>query len=143
MGKLVEQWVSSGVASTSGLILPTQGIPQGSVVSPILANVYLDDFDEAIADAGFKLVRYADDFVVLAKSKSQIETAQALVDTLLKSIGLELHPDKTRITNFQQGFHFLGHTFVRSLVIEDQGKRQQKQGRTLGQPRDSGVNHQF
>jgi len=132
VGKLVEQWVSSGLATASGLILPTQGIPQGAVVSPILANVYLDDFDEAIADAGFKLVRYADDFVVLAKSKSQIETAQALVDSLLESIGLELHPDKTRITNFQQGFHFLGHTFVRSLVIEDQGKGKQKRDKGAG-----------
>jgi CRISP-associated protein Cas1 len=122
VGDLVEQWIGSGVPTASGLILPTQGIPQGAVVSPILANVYFDDFDEAIQQAGFKLVRYADDFVVLAKSKSQIETAHALVDRLLKTMGLELHPDKTRMTNFQQGFHFLGHTFVRSLVLPDQGK---------------------
>jgi CRISPR-associated protein Cas1 len=122
VGKLVERWIGSGVTTASGLILPSKGIPQGSVVSPILANVYLDDFDEAIEDAGLKLVRYADDFVVLAKSKSRIEAAQALVDRLLETMGLELHPDKTRITNFQQGFHFLGHTFVRSLIIQDQGK---------------------
>lgn len=122
IGHLVERWIGSGVNTASGLVLPSKGIPQGSVVSPILANVYLDDFDEAIEDAGLKLVRYADDFVVLAKSKSRIETAQALVDALLEAMGLELHPDKTRITNFQQGFHFLGHTFVRSLVVQDQGK---------------------
>jgi CRISPR-associated protein Cas1 len=122
MGKLVEHWIGSGVVTAGGLILPSKGIPQGSVVSPILANVYFDDFDEAIEDAGFKLVRYADDFVILAKSKSRIEAAQALVDRLLTLMGLELHPDKTRITNFQQGFHFLGHTFVRSLTVQDQGK---------------------
>ena len=63
-------------------------------------------------------MRYADDFVVLAKSKSQIETAQALVDSLLESIGLELHPDKTRITNFQQGFHFLGRVQLSTSAIE-------------------------
>lgn len=119
VGDLVQRWIGSGLTTAGGLILPDKGIPQGSVISPILANVYLDDFDEAMEAAGLKLVRYADDFVVMAKSKSQIEAAQALVDQLLDSMGLELHPDKTRITNFQQGFHFLGHTFVRSLVVED------------------------
>jgi CRISP-associated protein Cas1 len=122
VGKLVKRWIGSGVTTASGLILPQKGIPQGSVVSPILANVYFDDFDEAIAQAGLKLVRYADDFVVLAQSKLQIEQAQVLVNRLLSEMGLELHPEKTQITNFQQGFHFLGHTFVRSLTVEDQGK---------------------
>jgi len=126
VGKLVERWISSGVVTAEGLILPPKGIPQGSVVSPILANVYFDDFDEAIAESGLKLVRFADDFVVLAKSRSRVEAAQELVDQLLEEIGLELHPDKTRITNFRQGFHFLGHTFVRSLVIQDEGKGKKK-----------------
>jgi len=145
VGKLVERWIGSGVTTSSGLILPSKGIPQGSVVSPILANVYLDDFDEAIEDAGLKLVRYADDFVVLAKSKSQIEAAQAFVDLLLETMGLELHPDKTRITNFQQGFHFLGHTFVRSLIIQDQGnqatdgKRMKRAGGRDGRDGGAGI----
>lgn len=129
IGTLVERWIGSGVSTATGLILPNQGIPQGSVISPILANVYLDDFDEAIEDAGLKLVRYADDFVVLAKSKTRIESAQALVDQLLRSMGLELHPDKTQITNFQQGFHFLGHTFVRSLILQDPGKGKKQRQR--------------
>ncbi|MGG6285624.1 group II intron reverse transcriptase/maturase [Leptolyngbya sp. AN03gr2] len=123
IGKLVERWIKSGVTTEAGVILPSKGIPQGSVVSPILANVYLDDFDEAISAAGLKLVRFADDFLVLAQSRSQIEQAQTVVDCLLDRMGLELHPDKTRITNFQQGFHFLGHTFVRSLTIEDERER--------------------
>lgn len=122
VGGLVERWIGSGVTTAAGLILPSRGIPQGAGVSPILANVYLDDFDEAIAATGLKLVRFADDFVVLAKSRARIERAQELVDGLVEGMGLELHPDKTRVTNFQQGFHFLGHTFVRSLVVQDQGK---------------------
>ncbi|MCU0569493.1 MAG: CRISPR-associated endonuclease Cas1 [Oculatellaceae cyanobacterium Prado106] len=126
VGKLVERWINSGVVTASGLVLPPKGIPQGSVVSPILANVYFDDFDEAIAAKGFKLVRFADDFVVLAKSRAQIEKAQTWVDQLLTEMGLDLHPDKTRITNFRQGFHFLGHTFVRSLILQDQGKGKSK-----------------
>lgn len=136
VGALVERWIGSGETTAAGLILPTKGIPQGSVVSPILANVYFDDFDEAIAAAGLKLVRYADDFVVLAKSRSRIEAAQALVDQLLQTMGLELHPDKTRLTNFQQGFHFLGHTFVRSLTVQDQSQRQtqaKQSGRAQGE----------
>jgi CRISP-associated protein Cas1 len=126
VGKLVERWIKSGVLTDSGLVLPEKGIPQGAVISPILANVYLDDFDEAMADAKLKLVRFADDFVVLAKTQKRIEAAQELVDELLTAMGLELHPDKTRITNFDRGFHFLGHTFVRSLV-EDQHQSKQYQ----------------
>ncbi|MFM7426915.1 MAG: CRISPR-associated endonuclease Cas1 [Elainella sp.] len=127
VGELVESWIGSGVTTAAGLILPNRGIPQGSVVSPILANVYLDDFDEAIEAAGLKLVRYADDFVVMAQSQARIEAAQGLVDGLLTGMGLELHGEKTRVTNFQQGFHFLGHTFVRSLVVEDRGRKQKSQ----------------
>jgi CRISPR-associated protein Cas1 len=128
--KLIAQWMKSGVQTASGLVLPQKGIPQGSVVSPILANVYFDDFDEVILESGLKLVRFADDFVILAKSKARIEYAQRLVQELLIDMGLELHPDKTRITNFNQGFHFLGHTFVRSLIVEDEHPRKKKQARS-------------
>lgn len=126
IGRLVERWIGSGVSTASGLILPNKGVPQGAVISPILANVYFDDFDEAIAAAGLKLVRYADDFVVLAKSKARIEKAHDLVENLLDTMGLELHPDKTRVTHFNDGFRFLGHTFVRSLVVQDQPKSQRQ-----------------
>ncbi|MBF2087007.1 CRISPR-associated endonuclease Cas1 [Thermoleptolyngbya sp. C42_A2020_037] len=128
IGHLVERWIGSGVSTAAGLILPNKGVPQGAVISPILANVYFDDFDEAIEAAGLKLVRYADDFVILAKSKARIERAYDLVASLLHTMGLELHPDKTRVTTFNEGFRFLGHTFVRSLVVQDQPKtRQQRQ----------------
>jgi CRISP-associated protein Cas1 len=119
---LVRQWMGSGVMTASGLVLPQKGIPQGSVVSPILANVYFDDFDEAIVASGLKLVRYADDFVILGKSRTRIEYGYELVENLLKEMGLVFHPEKTRVTNFQEGFHFLGHTFVRSLIVPDEGK---------------------
>ncbi|MBD1856197.1 MULTISPECIES: CRISPR-associated endonuclease Cas1 [Leptolyngbya] len=127
---LIAQWMKSGVQTASGLVLPQKGIPQGSVVSPILANVYFDDFDEVILESGLKLVRFADDFVILAKSKARIEYAQRLVQELLIDMGLELHPDKTRITNFNQGFHFLGHTFVRSLIVEDEHPKRKKKERS-------------
>ncbi|NEQ98805.1 MAG: CRISPR-associated endonuclease Cas1, partial [Cyanothece sp. SIO2G6] len=97
---LVEAWVSVGVLTANGLVFPNKGVPQGSVVSPILANVYLDDFDEILMAAGMKLVRYGDDFVVLAKNKADIIEAHGLVEDVLEGMDLELHPDKTQITNF-------------------------------------------
>lgn len=114
---LIKQWISAGVVTPAGLLLPEKGIPQGSVVSPILANVYLDDFDEALLTTGLKLVRYADDFVILGRHQGQVVEAKAEVMALLASIGLRLHPDKTQITNFKQGFRFLGHAFVGELVV--------------------------
>lgn len=114
---LVSLWNTAPTLTPQGLVLPTEGIPQGSVVSPILANIYLDDFDEALQDSRFKLVRFADDFVVLGKSRRQAEQAQQQVAKLLGDIGLRLHPDKTRIASFEGGFRFLGHAFMGDLVV--------------------------
>ncbi|EKV01088.1 RNA-directed DNA polymerase [Leptolyngbya sp. PCC 7375] len=115
--RLIEQWNTVGTLTSAGLVLPERGIPQGSVVSPILANVYLDDFDEALQASRFKLVRFADDFVVMGRSQRQAEQAQAKVAELLTTMGLQLHPDKTQITNFDRGFRFLGHAFVGDVVV--------------------------
>jgi CRISP-associated protein Cas1 len=114
---LIEAWMSVGVLTKAGLVLPVQGLPQGSVVSPLLANIYLDDFDEAIAATGLKLVRYADDFLVMSRSRSRLVEVTAYVKDMLGSMGLQLHPDKTQITNFDRGFRFLGHAFTGDLVI--------------------------
>jgi CRISP-associated protein Cas1 len=126
---LIEAWLSVGVMTKEGLILPKQGIPQGSPISPILANVYLDDFDEILLGAGLKLVRYADDFVVLSRSEAETVAAQQLVQKTLGRMGLELHPEKTKVTNFQRGFRFLGHVFSGDLVVREQGKTQAQKDR--------------
>ncbi|MFN5513888.1 MAG: reverse transcriptase domain-containing protein, partial [Cyanobacteriota bacterium] len=65
---LVSEWLRCGVLTQQGVILPTKGVPQGSVISPLLSNLYLDDFDEYFEESSLKLVRYGDDFVILAKS---------------------------------------------------------------------------
>lgn len=114
---LIHQWTAVPTLTPAGLVLPERGIPQGSVVSPILANVYLDDFDEALQASRFKLVRFADDFVVMGRSRAQAEQAQETVSKLLDGMGLELHPDKTTVTSFNRGFRFLGHAFVGDLVV--------------------------
>jgi CRISP-associated protein Cas1 len=120
--ELIERWLSAGLLTKEGLILQSQGVAQGGVVSPILANLYLDSFDEAMLATGLKLVRYADDFVLLAKSESELQATYRLVIEILTELGLQLHPEKTKITNFDRGFRFLGQTFIRSMVVPDKPK---------------------
>ncbi|MFE4108589.1 CRISPR-associated endonuclease Cas1 [Almyronema epifaneia] len=115
--KLLEGWITAGTLTKDGILLPICGVPQGAVVSPLLANVYLDDFDELLTAQGWKLVRYADDFVVLGRSRQRILEGQAMVAQLLGLMDLQLHPDKTRITSFDQGFRFLGHAFAGDVVV--------------------------
>ncbi|QZZ21821.1 CRISPR-associated endonuclease Cas1 [Leptothermofonsia sichuanensis E412] len=114
---LVQQWLSVGVLTREGVYFPQRGIPQGAVISPLLANVYLDDFDEAIDGTKLKLVRYADDFVVLGRKQQHVQAAREQVSQLLGEMGLVLHPDKTHLTNFEKGFRFLGHVFSGDLVL--------------------------
>ncbi|MGO9740540.1 MAG: CRISPR-associated endonuclease Cas1 [Roseiarcus sp.] len=95
------------------------GLPQGSPLSPLLANLYLDALDEAVEGRGVRLVRYADDFVILAKSEGAARDALSKVTRLLAEHGLTLNAEKTRVVDFDQGFRFLGHLFVRSLVLRE------------------------
>jgi CRISPR-associated protein Cas1 len=94
-----------------------RGLPQGSPISPLLANLYLDRLDEAFAGRGARIVRFADDFVILTNTRAGAEEALRKVERLVAEHGLALNRDKTRVTSFDQGFKFLGHLFVRSLVI--------------------------
>lgn len=112
---LIELWLES--FSDMGL-----GLPQGAPLSPLLANLYLDDVDERIAARGVRLVRFADDFLLMCRSAAAAEGARDRMAALLAEHGLRLHPDKTRIVPFEQGFRFLGHLFVRSLVVKPVGE---------------------
>jgi CRISPR-associated protein Cas1 len=116
---LVQSWIEAGVLTPAGIVLPHIGVPQGSVISPLLSNVYLDDFDAALAHKAWKLVRFADDFVVLARSRRQLQAGQTQVTQLLDAIGLELNADKTCLTHFDRGFRFLGHTFVGDITVQN------------------------
>lgn len=114
---LIKSWIAVGLLTQEGVIRTEKGIPQGAVISPLLANIYLDEFDKFFSNSDLQLVRYADDFVVLARTKEQIVRACSDVERLLNSIGLALHPDKTQITNFDRGFRFLGHGFLESAIF--------------------------
>ena len=107
--ELVGKWLQ-------GSRFPGRGLPQGAPISPLLANLYLDHIDEAIAGAGFRFVRYADDFVILCRSEARAEKALALVSKLLAELGLELHPDKSAIVPLDEGYSFLGKDFRRTSL---------------------------
>jgi RNA-directed DNA polymerase len=111
---LVESFLRAGVLEESKGWQPTErGTPQGGVISPLLANLYLSPFDHQMARAGWKLVRYADDFVILCRSQAEAQAALAQVRAWVTQAGLTLHPEKTRIVNAAQsgGFDFLGYHF--------------------------------
>ena len=95
---------------------PTAGTPQGGVISPLLANVYLNPLDHLLAHQGFSLVRYADDFVVLCASEADARAALGLIQNWTAGAGLALHPQKTRVVNLGEpraSFEFLGYCFCR------------------------------
>lgn len=109
---LIQQWLDAPLQLQAGGTARIEtGIPQGSPISPLLSNLFLDDFDEAITDNGHKLVRFADDFVILCRSEQQAQQALLLATTEANKLKLAIHPEKTRITNFEQGFCFLGVEF--------------------------------
>jgi RNA-directed DNA polymerase len=99
--------------------MPEDGTPQGAVVSPLLANLYLDPLDHAMAAAGVEMVRYADDFVVLCRTAAEAEQVLVAVRRWTEAAGLRLHPTKTQLVDMQQpdGFDFLGYHFERGLRV--------------------------
>lgn len=120
---LVALWLESAGVD---LDTPGLGIPQGSPLSPLLSNLYLDCIDAHFADnmTGLRMIRFADDFVILCRREKRTREALAQMEKLLAEQGLRLNPDKTRIADFDRGFRFLGNLFVRSIVMpskEDAG----------------------
>lgn len=110
---LIEAYLHQGILEEMKLWMPEKGTPQGAVISPLLANVYLHPVDTAMRQAGFTLVRYADDMVVLCRTREEAEAALAKLGELIEARGLQLHPVKTRIAHLMErpGFQFLGYVF--------------------------------
>jgi RNA-directed DNA polymerase len=112
---LVESFLEQGVLDGGREWTPEQGTPQGAVVSPLLSNIYLDPLDHLMAEQGFEMVRYADDFVVMCRTLEEATAALALVKEWTASAGLTLHPTKTRLVDERKdGFDFLGYHFEAS-----------------------------
>ena len=113
---LIRGWLKADILQELDRWTPVEGSPQGAVISPLLANIYLDPLDRLMAEHGYPMVRYADDFVILTRSHVEAEAALTLVRAWAAANGLTLHPAKTRIANCRKkgnGFEFLGYRFER------------------------------
>jgi group II intron reverse transcriptase/maturase len=108
---LVRRWLRAGVLTDQGLEARTSGTPQGGVISPLLANIYLHRLDVEVREAGFRLIRYADDFVILADRRWKVDAADGLVRAILADIGLEVAEAKSGVVAVRDGFEFLGFSF--------------------------------
>jgi len=122
--KLIRQWLKAGVMEDGTVRETLAGVPQGGVISPLLANIYLHRLDRIWATRCSHLgtlVRYADDFVVMCKTQSQVNEASRRIGIIMERLGLKLHPEKTRVVQLnrgKEGFNYLGHTIRKRRSIQ-------------------------
>lgn len=106
----IENMLKAGVMEDGIVHETNKGTPQGGVISPLLANLIGDIIDKELEKAGYKFVRYADDFVVMTKTKDELPAALSYVKEIIAGkLGMKLSEDKTKLTNFERGFRFLGY----------------------------------
>jgi len=112
MLKLVKLFLDQNILEELHEWTPIAGVPQGAVLSPVLSNLYLNPLDHQMAESGYEMVRYADDFVVLCRTQSEAEEALRLITDWVEAAGLTLHPTKTKIVDSRvKSFAFLGYSF--------------------------------
>jgi len=105
---LLEAFLKAGISEAGTIHIPTEGAPQGGVISPLVSNIVLNQLDKALEAKGWRFVRYVDDFVVLTRSEEEAAQALAYVKDVLQGLNLTLNEEKTRISTFRSGFDFLG-----------------------------------
>lgn len=144
---LLDGWIEQDVVQELKRWTPTSGTPQGAVISPLLANLYLHDLDLKLAQLGLSMVRYADDFVILCRSAAEAVHALDVVSAWVAAEGLQLHPDKTHVGDCRlvgQGFEFLGYRFeagrrwvrdksLKALKTKIRSQTRRTEGRSLSQ----------
>ncbi|NEO96320.1 MAG: group II intron reverse transcriptase/maturase, partial [Moorea sp. SIO3G5] len=157
MRRLIRGWLKAGVLDNETFSPTDEGTPQGGIISPLLANIALHGMENRIMELADKLpikygrgkenrrralsfIRYADDFIIMHKSKEVVEECQRIISEWLKDIGLELKPSKTRLVHTSNGFDFLGFN-VRQYQV---GKHHSKQGfKTLIKPSEKKVKEHY
>jgi len=115
--RLIEAMLKAGSYGQGRLFPSERGTPQGGVVSPLLSNILLTPFDWEMRRRGYQLTRYADDWVVTCKSVAEARAAIAVAQRILSALGVQLHPQKTRIVQVQHGFEFLGYKIKRGRQL--------------------------
>lgn len=142
---LIRGWLTSGVMEDDQFHETKIGSPQGGVISPLLANIYLNSFDWGMKEKGFAVVRYADDAVILCKTKEEAEAAyQEAKGILEEELQLRMHPEKTKVVHFDEGFRFLGFDYWKEYILLPEAKVNQfkdkirkvtrrQQGKNLGE----------
>lgn len=115
--RLIEAMLKAGSYGQGRLFPSKRGTPQGGVVSPLLSNILLTPFDWEMRRRGYQLTRYADDWVVTCKSAAEARAAIAAAQRILTALGVQLHPQKTRVVHVRHGFEFLGYKIKRGRQL--------------------------
>lgn len=116
-------WMTADVHFQGERITRKQGLPQGSPLSPLMANLMLDDFDRSLEQAGFKLIRFADDFVVMCRNPEEARAARYKAEQSLKGLNLSLNQQKTFIREMKEGLRYLGYLFINDMVLDVGGEK--------------------
>lgn len=141
--RLIKAMLKAGSYGKGRLFPSERGTPQGGVVSPVLSNVLLTPFDREMRLKGYQLTRYADDWVVTCKSAAEARSAVDAARRILKQLGVELHPQKTRIVHVRYGFEFLGYKIKRGerklYLPESKIRSQTREGALYAYPKEKSI----
>src|SRR3954471_8533931 len=141
--RLIRAMLKAGSYGKGRRLFPSErGTPQGSVVSPLLSNILLTPFDREIRSKGFQLTRFADDWVITCHSEAEARAAIAAALRILKELGVELHPQKTRGVHVQHGFEFLGYKIKRGKRLKlssDKIRSTARSGALYAFPREKSI----
>jgi len=141
--RLIRAMLKAGSYGKGRLFPSERGTPQGSVVSPLLSNILLTPFDQEMRSKGFQLTRFADDWVITCHSEAEAHAAIAVALRILKELGVELHPQKTRVVHIQHGFEFLGYKIKRGKRLKlssDKIRSTARSGALYAFPREKSIN---
>ena len=143
MLRLIQAMLKAGSYGKGQLFPSERGTPQGGVVSPALSNVLRTPFDREMRLRGYQLTRYADDWVVTCKSAAEARSAVDTARRILKQLGVELHPQKTRIVHVRYGFEFLGYKIKRGerglYLPESKIRSQVRHGALYAYPKEKSI----
>jgi group II intron reverse transcriptase/maturase len=141
----IERLLNAGCVANGSRSATEQGVPQGSVASPLFSNILLTPFDREMRRTGYQLTRYADDGVVTCRSRAQAQAALAAATRILNALGVTLHAEKTRIVHVRYGFEFLGYKIKRGSrplrLTADKIRSGTRQGQLYAYPRQKSIQH--